>query len=147
MTCQYAEKAAIRCVAIANDPANVGVISVFMEKSVIDAYRCLAVSMERVTRRSSVTAIKDGTDYSARIVSANSILFPFKLFLLRKSIFPALCRDNCHPTRGYCEAPNECRCRLGWAGATCRDCQVLPGCQHGSCTKPLVRNRFICAFV
>jgi len=30
-----------------------------------------------------------------------------------------------------------CRCRLGWAGETCTDCQVLPGCQHGYCTKPL----------
>lgn len=33
--------------------------------------------------------------------------------------------------------PGECRCRLGWAGPTCKECQVLPGCQHGSCTKPL----------
>lgn len=33
--------------------------------------------------------------------------------------------------------PAECRCRLGWAGPTCKECQVLPGCQHGSCTKPL----------
>ena len=30
-----------------------------------------------------------------------------------------------------------CRCRLGWAGEICTDCQVLPGCQHGYCTKPL----------
>lgn len=29
------------------------------------------------------------------------------------------------------------RCRLGWAGETCKECQVLPGCQHGYCTKPL----------
>jgi len=29
------------------------------------------------------------------------------------------------------------RCRLGWAGEICTDCQVLPGCQHGYCTKPL----------
>lgn len=53
------------------------------------------------------------------------------------SIILAICREDCHPSRGYCESPGECRCRLGWAGATCRDCQVLPGCMHGTCTKPL----------
>lgn len=50
---------------------------------------------------------------------------------------PAICREDCHSTRGYCEVPNDCRCRLGWSGPTCKECQVLPGCQHGSCTKPL----------
>lgn len=49
----------------------------------------------------------------------------------------AICRTDCHQTRGYCEAPGECRCRLGWSGPTCKECQVLPGCQHGTCTKPL----------
>lgn len=39
----------------------------------------------------------------------------------------AICRDDCHPTRGYCDMPTECRCRLGWSGATCKECQVLPG--------------------
>ncbi|XP_058831374.1 delta-like protein 1 [Topomyia yanbarensis] len=48
-----------------------------------------------------------------------------------------ICRADCHPSRGYCEKPGECRCRLGWSGPTCRDCQVLPGCQRGTCTKPL----------
>lgn len=48
-----------------------------------------------------------------------------------------MCRDDCHKTRGYCEYPGECRCRLGWAGPACRDCQVLPGCVHGTCSKPL----------
>lgn len=23
----------------------------------------------------------------------------------------AICREDCHPTRGYCEGPSECRCR------------------------------------
>lgn len=51
--------------------------------------------------------------------------------------FAAICRTDCHQTRGYCEAPGECKCRLGWAGPTCKECQVLPGCQHGTCSKPL----------
>jgi hypothetical protein len=29
------------------------------------------------------------------------------------------------------------QCRIGWTGKTCRDCQVLPGCVHGTCTQPL----------
>lgn len=49
----------------------------------------------------------------------------------------AICKNDCHQTRGYCDSPGECRCRLGWAGPTCKDCQVLPGCQHGTCSKPL----------
>lgn len=56
------------------------------------------------------------------------------LFLL------ATCRSGCHNTRGYCEAPGECRCRLGWAGRNCSDCAVLPGCQRGTCQKPLECN-------
>ncbi|KAL0266773.1 UNVERIFIED_CONTAM: hypothetical protein PYX00_009227 [Menopon gallinae] len=48
-----------------------------------------------------------------------------------------ICRLDCHATRGYCDWPGECSCRLGWSGETCKDCQVLPGCQHGTCSKPL----------
>lgn len=59
------------------------------------------------------------------------------LSLSRRSFSTAICRSDCHATRGYCESPGECRCRLGWAGETCRECQVLPGCQNGYCTKPL----------
>ncbi|KAJ8978804.1 hypothetical protein NQ317_014274, partial [Molorchus minor] len=47
------------------------------------------------------------------------------------------CRTDCHPTRGYCDTPGDCRCRIGWAGPTCKECQVLPGCVHGYCEKPL----------
>lgn len=50
---------------------------------------------------------------------------------------PAICRSGCHQTRGYCESPGECRCRLGWSGSTCHGCQILPGCMHGDCSKPL----------
>ncbi|KAH9645089.1 hypothetical protein HF086_005634, partial [Spodoptera exigua] len=49
----------------------------------------------------------------------------------------AICRSDCHATRGFCESPGECRCKLGWSGPTCRSCQQLPGCQHGYCDKPL----------
>ncbi|CAH1371141.1 unnamed protein product [Tenebrio molitor] len=48
-----------------------------------------------------------------------------------------ICKLDCHSTRGYCDSPGECRCRLGWAGKSCKNCQVLPGCQHGYCDKPL----------
>lgn len=54
-----------------------------------------------------------------------------------KYFFSAICKSGCHQTRGYCEQPGECRCRLGWSGATCHGCQVLPGCIHGDCDKPL----------
>lgn len=30
-----------------------------------------------------------------------------------------------------------CRCRLGWTGDLCKECQPLPGCMHGTCSKPL----------
>lgn len=59
------------------------------------------------------------------------------LFFLCFLFYKAICREDCHPTHGYCEAAGECRCRIGYAGKTCRDCQVLPGCQHGTCTNPL----------
>lgn len=49
----------------------------------------------------------------------------------------AICRSDCHATRGYCDMPGDCKCRIGWAGRTCKECQVLPGCVHGYCEKPL----------
>lgn len=61
----------------------------------------------------------------------------FRLYLL-SIIYPlAVCGEDCHPGRGYCDIPGECKCRLGWAGKSCQQCQVLPGCQHGYCEKPL----------
>lgn len=48
-----------------------------------------------------------------------------------------MCRSDCHSTRGYCDVPGDCKCRLGWAGKSCKECQVLPGCLHGYCDKPL----------
>lgn len=50
-------------------------------------------------------------------------IYKIQKFFLHIHII-AICRDDCHSTRGYCEVPNECRCRLGWAGPTCKDCQV-----------------------
>lgn len=39
-------------------------------------------------------------------------------------------------TKGYCQRPGECRCRIGYTGELCDKCIPLPGCQHGDCTKP-----------
>lgn len=61
----------------------------------------------------------------------------FLTYLLSSTSFSAICRHDCHTTRGYCDVPGDCRCRLGWAGKTCQECQVLPGCVHGYCDKPL----------
>ncbi|ROT78064.1 hypothetical protein C7M84_003247 [Penaeus vannamei] len=46
-------------------------------------------------------------------------------------------QQGCHATRGYCDLPGECKCRIGWGGDTCQDCKPLPGCINGHCTKPL----------
>lgn len=35
--------------------------------------------------------------------------------------------------QGYCNRPNECRCKLGFYGEFCEKCIPLPGCQHGRC--------------
>ena len=47
----------------------------------------------------------------------------------------AVCGPQCDPQHGYCLAPGECQCNLGYTGPGCRDCLALPGCLHGSCTK------------
>ncbi|XP_070197504.1 delta-like protein B [Littorina saxatilis] len=46
----------------------------------------------------------------------------------------AECSEECRSAHGFCEAPNQCRCRLGWRGALCSQCQTFPDCLHGSCT-------------
>ncbi|XP_037778716.1 uncharacterized protein LOC119575270 [Penaeus monodon] len=48
-----------------------------------------------------------------------------------------ICKEGCHATRGYCDLPGECKCRIGWGGDTCQECKPLPGCINGHCTKPL----------
>ncbi|XP_017483783.1 PREDICTED: teneurin-3-like, partial [Rhagoletis zephyria] len=47
-----------------------------------------------------------------------------------------LCRKGCDPMNGYCQRPDECRCRIGYTGDFCERCIPLPGCQHGYCNKP-----------
>lgn len=29
------------------------------------------------------------------------------------------------------------RCRVGWTGELCNECQTLPGCRNAYCKKPL----------
>jgi len=45
------------------------------------------------------------------------------------------CGNDCDPQHGYCVKPGECKCNLGYQGASCRECIPLPGCLHGQCTK------------
>ena len=47
----------------------------------------------------------------------------------------AVCGAECDPQHGYCLAPGDCKCNLGYTGPGCRDCVPLPGCLHGYCTK------------
>ena len=35
---------------------------------------------------------------------------------------------------GVCQSPNFCACEVGWEGACCETCLLLPGCVHGNCT-------------
>lgn len=83
--------------------------------------------MDIVMFHSSATAIKDGMVFSAPTVSISEFNLGDEFHIIFFIQYTAICREDCHPTRGYCEAPNECRCRLGWAGPTCKECQVLPG--------------------
>ena len=46
-----------------------------------------------------------------------------------------VCGAECDPQHGYCLAPGDCKCNLGYTGPGCRDCVPLPGCLHGSCSK------------
>ena len=33
--------------------------------------------------------------------------------------------------------PGKCKCRLGWTGDDCQQCQQYPNCKHGYCIAPL----------
>ncbi|XP_069989473.1 delta-like protein B [Penaeus vannamei] len=46
-----------------------------------------------------------------------------------------ICSPGCHESTGYCDQPNECKCHSGWKGPNCDQCQVYPGCLHGTCEK------------
>ncbi|XP_076318763.1 uncharacterized protein LOC143229831 [Tachypleus tridentatus] len=47
----------------------------------------------------------------------------------------AICLLGCHKQNGYCDKPNECRCRYGWEGALCQQCSRYPNCVHGTCSQ------------
>lgn len=117
------------------DQANVDASSDSTVNFVKVVSHCLVVSMEVATFRSNVSANPVGMDCFALNVSYDQTEFVSNFIIIIDCT--AICRTDCHQTRGYCEAPGECRCRLGWAGPTCKECQVLPGCQHGTCSKPL----------
>nr|XP_054759199.1 protein jagged-1b-like [Lytechinus pictus] len=48
----------------------------------------------------------------------------------------AICKKGCHATYGFCDSPDECRCRHGWQGELCDQCMPYPGCKHGGCVSP-----------
>ncbi|KAL7831833.1 hypothetical protein AOLI_G00293810 [Acnodon oligacanthus] len=47
-----------------------------------------------------------------------------------------ICFSGCSKEHGYCETPSECKCRIGWQGPLCDECQRHPGCVHGTCSQP-----------
>ena len=49
---------------------------------------------------------------------------------------PAICSADCSEKHGYCEAPGDCKCRMGWQGPSCTNCVRYPGCLHGTCSQP-----------
>ncbi|XP_035681950.1 delta-like protein 1 isoform X1 [Branchiostoma floridae] len=46
------------------------------------------------------------------------------------------CKPGCHDIWGYCEQDGECLCQPGWTGELCQECDLFPGCQHGTCHQP-----------
>ncbi|XP_076446952.1 uncharacterized protein LOC143284175 [Babylonia areolata] len=49
----------------------------------------------------------------------------------------AQCSEECSASHGFCLEPFKCRCRLGWRGVHCSQCQTFPDCLHGYCTEAL----------
>ncbi|XP_031565278.1 delta-like protein 1 isoform X2 [Actinia tenebrosa] len=43
-----------------------------------------------------------------------------------------ICNPDCGKN-GRCVGPNTCSCSQGWRGPTCSECEVYPGCVHGTC--------------
>lgn len=125
----------------ANDRANADVVWATPGSSVTVAFRCPAVSMVIVVSHSSVIVVLVGMVFSVpnvcKFATSTRLLSILMLTWGCDVVVVATCRRGCHNTRGYCESPGECRCRLGWAGRNCSECAVLPGCQYGTCSKPL----------
>nr|NP_001071677.1 delta protein [Ciona intestinalis]BAE06370.1 delta protein [Ciona intestinalis] len=51
-----------------------------------------------------------------------------------------ICLNGCNTQRGYCQAPNQCICKVGWRGKLCNECSTTPGCMHGTCERPFQCN-------
>ncbi|XP_019851619.1 PREDICTED: delta1 isoform X2 [Amphimedon queenslandica] len=47
-----------------------------------------------------------------------------------------VCREGCHPTRGYCTVSNQCLCNNGWTGTNCSISTTCSSCTNGVCYEP-----------
>ena len=71
-------------------------------------------------------------DKNSRMCTTTCIYSDLSIFppppLPLPSSLLAVCGDNCHVVGGFCTSPGECRCRSGWSGRLCDQCEPRPGC-------------------
>uniref|UniRef100_A0A674P6N4 EGF-like domain-containing protein n=1 Tax=Takifugu rubripes TaxID=31033 RepID=A0A674P6N4_TAKRU len=71
-----------------------------------------------------------------QIADFNSEYLPTVCLLFVCVFFPAVCKQGCHQSHGFCSEPGECKCHYGWTGPLCDQCVTFPGCVYGSCAEP-----------